>query len=576
MPGFFSLEGAKQALGVTETLESCLQQQASVQQASELAATRQWWEQEANTGWAKVDHLLYLPVLGLTRPRDLYYYQGQGLAVLSGFTYKYMTVEHFLGRLGRLQAGQPLALALSRCYTQAWYPGDSPLRIYADWHVKPHWTKQTSQSGAVTMWGRIMPGTKQLLINGPAGQPLLGLNRPIDRHLNGELVALEERLTAHWQRPIGLTIFDSEGGGLPLGQRYLAANRPYLSHLARPGYKLAAFETLGHWQPVSADPAREVTLARWRDPAQAEADQRDLVLLRRQGDTDPTRVYAGKLPAGLPLADVPGLYRSRWSRQERVIRELVNGANLNANFGYASCDVPNRTIQRQWAEAQEQVESSERQVAALRQAGRNLWPQQQSLDQTYRQQQPPLRRQLQQQQTDFLARQATGHRLRRSQQRLARTLAQLDQARQRYQRQQDKQQAKLDQIKARLAQATTELTRRRQAREALDTTSLYRERNLEKDQMMLNLHLLLGNLHHWARSAFFAPEWQSLELKTAIELIYRKSGWVQWGRDTIEVVLEPYRYPEQQQAMAETCRRFNAANLRWRDGRRLLIRVAPP
>ena len=86
----------------------------------------------------------------------------------------------------------------------------------------------------------------------------------------------------------------------------------------------------------------------------------------------------------------------------------------------------------------------------------------------------------------------------------------------------------------------------------------------------------MTNLHHWARSAFFAPEWQQLELKTALELIYRKAGWVQWGPDTIEVVLEPYRYPEQQQAMVETCRRFNAAKLCWRDGRRLLIRVAPP
>ncbi len=92
---------------------------------------------------------------------------------------------------------------------------------------------------------------------------------------------------------------------------------------------------------------------------------------------------------------------------------------------------------------------------------------------------------------------------------------------------------------------------------------------------MLNLQLLLANLHHWARAHFFAPAWQQLELKTATELIYRKAGWVQWGQETIEVVLEPYRYPEQQQAMEETCRRFNAADLRWRDGRRLLIQVAP-
>jgi hypothetical protein len=559
---------------VTETVDATLQQQE--QQAADPTAIRQLWEKEAGTRWAKLDHLLYLPVLGLTRPRDLYYYQGQGLSVLYGFNYKYMTVEQFLGRLSRLGAAQPLALALSGCYSQGWYPGDSPLTVYVDWHVKPHWTKQPSQSGAVTMWGRIMPGTKQLLVNGPGGQPLLGLNRPIDAHLNGELITLEAQLSAHWQRPIDLTIFDSEGGGLPLGQRYLTAERAYLSHLPRSGYNLSAFETRSNWQPLPADPSREVALARWRDPLRAAADPRDLILLRRQGDTDPTRVYTGHLPAGLPLEQVPGLHRGRWAHQERVIRELVNGANLNANFGYRSQPVSNRTVQRQWAEAQELVESSERQVAQLRLAGRNLWQQGQQRQQRYHQQRQALLNQLPPQQTEFLTRQANGQPLRRCQQRLARTFRDLDHLTSRHQRRRQQHQAKLDQLQARLELATTAQTQYRQQRDAIDTTALYQERNLEKDQLMLNLQLLLGNLHHWARSAFFAPVWQRLELKTALELIYRKPGWVQWGGDTIEVVLTPYRYPEQQQAMEESCRRFNAANLRWRDGRRLLIRVAPP
>ena len=99
---------------------------------------------------------------------------------------------------------------------------------------------------------------------------------------------------------------------------------------------------------------------------------------------------------------------------------------------------------------------------------------------------------------------------------------------------------------------------------------------VEFQRALVVLDDLLDDGEAEARSAFFAPVWQRLELKTALELIYRKPGWVQWGGDTIEVVLTPYRYPEQQQAMEESCRRFNAANLRWRDGRRLLIRVAPP
>ncbi len=61
-----------------------------------------------------------------------------------------------------------------------------------------------------------------------------------------------------------------------------------------------------------------------------------------------------------------------------------------------------------------------------------------------------------------------------------------------------------------------------------------------------------------------------------MQMIYRKAGRVTWYDDRIEVELEPYRYPDQQRKMEATCVRFNAANLRWRDGRLLCIAVAPP
>jgi hypothetical protein len=57
------------------------------------------------------------------------------LKVLYGFTYKYLTVEHFLGEVTQLRIGYPLATALARCYSQAWYPGDDALFIFTDWHV---------------------------------------------------------------------------------------------------------------------------------------------------------------------------------------------------------------------------------------------------------------------------------------------------------------------------------------------------------------------------------------------------------------------------------------------------------
>jgi hypothetical protein len=135
-------------------------------------------------------------------------------------------------------------------------------------------------------------------------------------------------------------------------------------------------------------------------------------------------------------------------------------------------------------------------------------------------------------------------------------------------------QAELAQHQARRTALQQEPAARQAARDTLDTTGQCRERDLEKDQIMLDPQVLLASLHDWVRHHYLAPAWQHLELHTANELIYRKAGRVTWGAAQIEIVLDPYRYADQQQAMEETCQRCNAAQLHWRDGRLLRFRVA--
>jgi hypothetical protein len=80
--------------------------------------------------------------------------------------------------------------------------------------------------------------------------------------------------------------------------------------------------------------------------------------------------------------------------------------------------------------------------------------------------------------------------------------------------------------RARRNELRQELAERQAARDAMDTESLCRERDLEKDQIMLDMQVLLTNLHDWARHRHFAPQWQQLELDKAIKMIYRKPGRV--------------------------------------------------
>lgn len=331
---------------------------------------------------------------------------------------------------------------------------------------------------------------------------------------------------------------------------------------------------LGAWEPVVEDPEREAAEARWQDPRKAQADPRRLVLMRRLEDTNPTRVYAGRIPAHLSAGQVPAHFRQRWLYQERVIRQLVNGANLNANFGYSYSEVPSRTQKRRWEEAQAAVEVSERGLAEQEEALTNLRRKLAELRSSYDQARAILTVEIEARQLELTNRQETGRTTRRCEQGLYHREQRLTDQTAHFQGRRRRLLEEILRRRARRSDLRRELEERRADRDAIDTDSLCRERDLEKDQIMLDLQVLLASLHDWVRCHCFAPEWQHLELDTAIEMVYRKPGRVHWGRQEIEVVLDPYRYRDQQRAMEESCRRFNAAQVRWRDGRLLRIHVA--
>jgi hypothetical protein len=527
--------------------------------------------------WPKIDHLVYLPILDLTRPRDLYYYQGDGLEAIYGFTYKYLSLEHFLGQLTRVQVGAPLAEGLAFTYAQAWYPGDDPLIIFADWHVKPHWTKYYSHAGHVTMWGRVMPGTKQMILNGPQGRLLGGWNHPIDTHMSHILVDLEAALAHTLRRPVGCTITDSEGGGLPLGERYAEAEQNYISVLPRDrAYSQVDFELEEGWEYVKEDPEHKAVFARWADSERAAKDPRRFVLMRPVDGSNPTRIYTGRFADDLTAGEVPWFHRLRWANNELRIRDLIQGVNLNANFGYTYEEVPNRTRQREWEDAQVKVDTTERQLGNHREAVRNLRQRLVALQNAYATERRKLARQLAHQRLDLQRRRCEGLATKRARQRVGRLRREIETRTERFQRQERGLLRQLYEHEAKSRHLRERLTQRIVARDAIDTATLCRERDLEKDQIMLNCQILLANLHDWAAEQYFASQWRTLSLERATQMIYRKAGWVRWHEDRIEVELEPYHYSDQQRTMEATCTRFNAANLHWRDGRALRISVAAP
>ena len=71
---------------------------------------------------------------------------------------------------------------------------------------------------------------------------------------------------------------------------------------------------------MAGDPDHEAVEACWSEARQAVEDPRRLVLMRLVGGTDPTRVYAGRIPVSISAAEVPAFFRQRWQHQEQRIR----------------------------------------------------------------------------------------------------------------------------------------------------------------------------------------------------------------------------------------------------------------
>lgn len=60
----------------------------------------------------------------------------------------------------------------------------------------------------------------------------------------------------------------------------------------------------------------------------------------------------------------------------------------------------------------------------------------------------------------------------------------------------------------------------------MDTETLCRERDREKDQIMLDFQILPANLYDWVARSCFAPDWRNPSLERATQMIHRKSGRV--------------------------------------------------
>jgi hypothetical protein len=545
--------------------------------------------------WAKVLHLIFLPVLDATRPWQLRYALGDGLLGVCRIAYRFDTIERCLGELTRLQVGAALRQTLCRTWVQTLTEADEPLHIYVDPHLKPHWTQRFMPCGQVAMLNRVMPCTRQVVVTNAHGYVWEILNQAGDDHLRHTLLDLERELERVTEHRVTLTVADREANGLELAQFYAQSDHfallTLLDSSASDGLlaDTSAFQNVfrltGRWQPLAAQPGESLAPAVWA-PDQASADDARVFWLVRNDDSQkllaayslsqPVAKCSPELATLLRGSGARSMYRARWPASENVIREMINGDNLNENYGYEVHPVPNRLRQHQQAAAQAQVNTTLKQLANTQHQLDTARARLAQLEQAGAAKQAALGAAHAERQAELHARQQASQSTRRVEQQLAQLDRQAESVGLRLAQRTTKLQTDtLTQLETRRAELEVTLAHRQTALAQIDVTQPMFERDLEKDQIVTDLQAALLNAHRWCCDHYFTGEWSRLELETATARIYRQRGRVSYADDRVDVTLAAFAYRPEQNLAEAACIRFNAALVHDAAGRLIVMAVAP-
>jgi len=546
--------------------------------------------------WAKIVHLIFLPLLDATRPWQLRYTVGDGLLGVCQIAYRFDTIERCLGELKHLRVSDALRQVLCRTWVETLVPPEAPLQIYVDAHLKPHWTHLFMPCGHLPLLDRVMPCTRQVIVTNAQGYIWEISNRVGDAALCQEFPGLEQELERLTRHRVTLTVVDREANGLELARKYAESDHfalltllddPVSAGLQVDTPEFAdVFRLTGRWQPVTTEPDVQMRLAPavWTPARQADDDPRVFWLVCDEATNTVRAVYALSQPVADCAVDVVArlrgsgartAYRQRWTATENVIREMVSGDNLNVNYGYEHQEVPNRTRQHQAEAAQAQVTATEHQLATSGHQLEALAAQHAERKQMLTEQLTDLTIIRAEREAEGQTRQLASQSTRRVEQQLTHLDYEMQMLTARQAQRTAKTEAHIQDLTERQAHLQTKRAERQETLAAIDVTEPMFERDLEKDQIMVNFQAALLNAHHWCCDQYFTGEWSRLELETATARIYRQRGQVVYTTERIDVTLAAFGYRADQTLAQAACARFNARQVYDAAGRLIVMGVAP-
>jgi hypothetical protein len=339
--------------------------------------------------------LYFLPVFDMERPIDLNNYEGKTLGAITSPDnrhVKYKTTDRFLRELTSLEIGNNMSYSLLGCYYKTFY-GITGMPLYVDGHFKAVWTLKNIPKGKHGMMDRIMPGLKQIFLNGHNGHPLLHRTCPGDRHLTKEILPIIKDFENFiGSEVVNLVVFDGEGCSLEVFRDFdnfnkNRENKIYpLTVLDSNQYQLKDFKIKdgncrrplknGDFEVYKRDKKgrviTRVALVEFdylnntnKKPKDVEEYLMRCALVKKENGKFTAIITTLTSEAILSGTELANLYYNRWPCQEAKFKEMTRYCNLNINHGFKKKKVFNRMADRRLKKTEKSLAYDKRRLEHL-------------------------------------------------------------------------------------------------------------------------------------------------------------------------------------------------------------------
>lgn len=550
----------------------------------------------------KNETLLYLPVFGMKRPKDLERYHKSGLGLISGIgkRYRYSTIDKHQRELEKLNVSQAVSKALARCYIEALFIKielEDQSYFYIDGHLKTVWSDKNIPRGFRTALNKTEKSLEQVLLTGGKGHPLILLTCPGDQHLTKEMFNLIDAFEgACEKRIVKVSVFDREGVSVKVFREFDRRQRCFITLLKENQYKgQQSFKIIKDFIPYEVDKKTDEIKSMIAD---AEITLKDKDEKEKKEKEKKKEKIGYKVRVGLLLKDPKGMrklipiitnisfeeepdikkiadkYFARWPYQENIIKDMVYGVELNSNHGYKKREVKNRTVERRKEKLEENIRGLQKKIKPVEKEIKNSQEEIETIKQIYENRIKELNKEKNELHYKILlsskAKTKKGYLQRLKL--IGNKMLSLTQSNERH----------LFSLRNRLEKKLTYqkgLISQKENKEdelnSLDMEQKLYEIVTEKDNGMSNFKMLLYNLSRYAREQWFSPQYENATFLMMRDKIYSQDGYVKMGRRNIMVTLNPYDDDELQKNVEAACIKFNCADVRSPLGRRLEICVEP-